>query len=123
MKQAHDTFTIDMFDADLDGLKANLYSQIDNIMKRTDFDRVHKTMQALDWKWLGKSPTVEEIRKTAYRLLNDAVKYVDEAYEYYGEIPGHYSVATGGFTASIYKNMDGALRLELSFRVADTRYR
>lgn len=123
MKQAQDTFTIDMFDAKLDGIKANLYSQIDNIMKRTDFARVHKTMQALDWKWLGKSPTIEEIEKTAYRLLNDAVKYVDEAYEYYGKIPGHYSVAIGGFTAGIYKDMDGDLYLELSFRVVDTRYR
>ena len=68
---------------------------IDNIMDYFDFDKVLKTMIALDWKWIKEDhkslddleiPSIERIRKTARTLLIRAVEIKD-------------STSTGGFQA------------------------
>ena len=59
---------------------------IDNIMDYFDFDKVLKTMIALDWKWVKEShksiedletPSIERIRKTARRALMRAIEIKD----------------------------------------------
>lgn len=68
---------------------------VDNIMDYFDFDKVLKTMIALDWKWVKEDhksiadleiPSIERIRKTARRLLIRAIEIKD-------------STSTGGFQA------------------------
>ena len=68
---------------------------IDNIMDYFDFDKVLKTMIALDWKWIKEDhkslndleiPSIERIRKTARKALIRAI-----------EIKGYLS--SGGFEA------------------------
>ncbi len=44
-------------------------------MDSFDFETVYKTMIFLEWKWgyPGKLPTIEDIKKEAERLLEEAV--------------------------------------------------
>lgn len=72
-------------------------SQIDDIMDDFEFDKVHKVMKFLDWKWgFGKEkriPEVYELRKKAREYL----KYVAKR----GGTTG-----SGGFIAQCRKGYD-----------------
>lgn len=74
--------------------------QIDEIMDNFDFDRVHKMMVAVDWKWgSGEDAAVPDkvkLRQTARYLLQRVVS--DEL----------YGLCTGGFFA---RNRNGLLSL------------
>lgn len=69
---------------------------IDDILDHFNFDKVHKAMQALDWKWVAEDgfaiPEVYQLRKEARRLMemvsDNLAKGNDE-----------YYVGTGGFVA------------------------
>ena len=59
---------------------------IDNIMDYFEFDKVLKTMIALDWKWVKEdykslddleTPSIERIRKTARKALMRAIEIKD----------------------------------------------
>ena len=50
--------------------------QIKYIMEGFDFERVHKAMTHLNWTWRNTSipqsvPTIEELKNTAFRFLNE----------------------------------------------------
>lgn len=67
-----------------------MQEQIDEIMDNFDFEKVHKMMMAVNWKWANKEslysvPTVSELRTCARRLL---YRTTDE---------GIYACGTGGF--------------------------
>ena len=78
-------------------MKKNYYNRelvekmLDSIMDNFDFEKVHDTMLALDWRWasIGDVPTVEEIEDEAARLLWDVVNADD-----------YDVIATGGLEAS-----------------------
>ena len=59
---------------------------IDNIMDEFNFATVHKTMVALDWKWVvtsnNKVPTMDELRTEAERLLRDAADVRLDMWQY-----------------------------------------
>ena len=65
--------------------------RLDDIMDNFDFDRVHKTMELLDWHWAtskdGGVPTVDEIRDVAADILWELVNSNNEF------------IATGGLEA------------------------
>lgn len=65
-------------------------------MDSFDFETVYKTMIFLEWKWgyPGKLPTIEDIKKEAERLLEEAVN----SYKKKCEI---CRMATGGFEVLI----------------------
>ena len=74
---------------------------IDDIMDEFNFAKVLKTMEALDWKWRGEAPSMDDLRETAERLLRGAAKsrlgdYKDSYWEL-GIING-----TGGFQATAF---------------------
>ena len=74
---------------------------IDNIMDWFDFDRVHRTMKALRWEWIGaeeKIPCQGEIREKARRLLTDAIQ-------------SETSIGSGGLQVT-YDPIEGFLKLE-----------
>jgi len=74
---------------------------IDNIMDWFDFEKVHKTMKALRWEWVGaeeKIPCQGEIRERARQLLTEAIQT-------------EMSIGTGGFQVT-YIPVEGFLKLE-----------
>lgn len=69
--------------------------EIDYILDTFNFERVHVTMTALDWKWSNQNiqpsavPTIERLKLTARHLLS--VAYKEET-----------SIASGGFLAKYH---------------------
>lgn len=51
-------------------------NDIEEIMDEFDFEIVHRTMRALDWKWAGSdgTPTIGDLRRMARELLKDLIK-------------------------------------------------
>lgn len=74
-----------------------------DIMGNFDFDKVHKTMKLLNWKWANIGvPSISEIKKNAKYVMNRAY-----------ELESGYC-ATGGFEAKVTKH-----GLSLKFTVTD----
>ena len=68
------------------------------VMEDFDFDKVHKVMVYLDWRW-----TIENDERTvpsSYRLMKTADRLLRECAQYYGDKEFH-AVGTGGFMASL----------------------
>ena len=76
---------------------------IKDIMDYFDFDQVERTMEALNWKWRGETPTLYDLRKEAEHLLRGAAKSRLSDFK-----DTHHDVAiinaTGGFEARAYCN-------------------
>lgn len=47
---------------------------IDMILDEFDFEKAHKVMEFLDWKWGDEVPTIGGMRRIARRLLNEAAE-------------------------------------------------
>lgn len=77
--------------------------QINVILDRFDFDRVHRAMVALNWTWSeteegrDRVPTKPDLRRTARQQL----RLMDGRYDY---------CSSGGFVAR--RDEDGSLSLE-----------
>lgn len=85
--------------------------QIDYIMDRFNFAKVHKTMEAVNWIWASTNGVPEEcdLRERARELLENVAK-----------LDVGCSISTGGFEAAKYEDEDGAY-LSLDFRVEEER--
>lgn len=70
--------------------KDELLEQLNHIMERFDFEKVHAYMKLTNWKWIDEVPSVNKLKTTAERLLYDVV---------ISDTPTTTS-GTGGFTAS-----------------------
>lgn len=71
-------------------MKKKEQKSLDEIMDWFDFEKVAKTMEALNWKWVSAEegvPTIGEIRTEARHLLTQV-------------ITERITVGTGGFKAS-----------------------
>lgn len=89
-------------------------SAVNEVMDLFDYERVHKVMEFLDWKWAGKDiPEIYDLRFESRRLLEEAANKVIEGEEY-------YFVATGGFKAEAWKNDEGKLELRLNFTLEES---
>ncbi len=86
---------------------ASLLQQQAEIMERFDFERVLIAMHALNWKWVGETVTIEDLKRTAMQLM-DSVQQE--------RTKGWRSVATGGFEARI-DEVCGQDQLTLTFKV------
>lgn len=89
-------------------------SQVDYIMENFDFEKVHRTMVALDWKWLGQVPTLEQIRTQAQDLM---MEFIDNPVDIDGE--RFISRGTGGFMVRLLGTDYSAISLEFA---VETRY-
>lgn len=68
------------------------------VMENFDFNRVHRVMVNLDWKWvIGDGETTVP---SIYRLTRNAERLLREAAQHYGE-EEFYSCGTGGFMAHL----------------------
>ena len=96
-----------------DNLTEDEKQKIESIMNHFDFEKVHNIMKFLDWKWAfskNGTPSVEELKKEAHRLLVDACEEKT-------------TISTGGFKA-IYEadgswDVDDDFYLGLEFIVED----
>jgi len=83
----------------------DLEYMIRDIIDEFDFDKVERTMEALNWKWRGETPTLYDLRKEAEHLLRGAAKSRLSDFK-----DTHHDVAiinaTGGFEARAYCNED-----------------
>lgn len=77
---------------------------IDEILDEFDFDKVHKVMVSLDWKWHSTDgvPAIADLRRMARSLLKQVV-----------ESKGLHSVGSGGFTAYMHHGLLG-LRFDVA---------
>ena len=86
---------------------------VENILDEFDFNRVQKTMEALDWQWwdVDGVPSISDLRRRARSLLEDVYLKSDEHL---------VTTSTGGFEASRVM-MVGDLNkyLSMKFVVAD----
>jgi hypothetical protein len=82
---------------------------IDHIMDNFDFEKVHRTMEALNWKWGSlnadtlRVPHLVELKQAARKMLREAVLRPEP----------DYTVATGGFYV---QKLDGE-ELKLTFQL------
>ena len=85
---------------------------IDEIMDWFDFEKVHKVMTTLDWKWGDDEsvPTIPELRKQTRELMKMALIGLSNNFE-----EKSYSAATGGFEATAFLVKDDSRILELKF--------
>jgi len=92
-------------------MNEKMKKQIDYIMDRFNFRRVHKAMQALNWTWAGPNSIPDEynLRMEARRLLMETT-----------EMDIGWSVGTGGFIAAKKEDRDGEY-LSLVFHVEEQR--
>ena len=90
------------------------YETIMDCLDEFDFDRVHKVMTFLDWKYSDSTevPSVEYLRKNARKYLMAVAK---EALETKSE----NICATGGFRYEAKLYEDGYLSLRMAFEIAD----
>ena len=90
------------------------YEIIMDCLDEFDFDRVHKVMTVLDWKYSDDKdvPTIETLRKNARKYLIEVAK---QALERNCE----FICGTGGFRyeAKLYEN--DYLWLRMAFEIAD----
>ena len=70
--------------------KDELLEQLNLIMERFDFEKVHAYMKLTNWKWIDEVPSVNKLRTTAERLLYDVIASDDST----------TTSGTGGFAAS-----------------------
>lgn len=86
---------------------------IAEIIENFDWDKVHKTMEFLNWKWWdteGESPSRE-------KLITHAFKLLDQVYDLILEYKETCHVATGGFRATAYYDESDSIGLRLVFEL------
>lgn len=109
----------------LTDLQRELSKAVDDIMQNFEWNKVWKTMVALDWTWAfstteNKVPSIEEIKSCARRLLEETiVKALSQGQD--------WSIATGGFEAKVkfYEDEDRFNKIpivELRFIVDSWEY-
>jgi hypothetical protein len=90
--------------------RVDLLNQLNDLIDRFDFDKVSKTMAALDWDWFDGRPTVSRMKDTVAQIgdvaIDEYMKYNEDTF-----------VATGGFKVSIRK---GKMLVEFITSSAET---
>lgn len=81
-----------------------------------EFEKVHKVMNVLDWKWAKKIPThipsVSELKEEASRQLFECLEYSEIHKE-------DWSVSSGGFEAHSYYEDGNIVDFSLKFIITE----
>lgn len=97
------------------------YDMINEVLAHFDFEKVHRVMKALNWKWFDTAdvPTIAELKESAEQRLYDAIKQAIDPKNTEHHNTGWIS-ASGGFKATAWKKEDGTLAMiQLEFVVTD----
>ena len=95
-------------------------NKINEIIANFDFEKVNKTMIALDWKWGDEGvPNIKELKESAIERLESAIKQVLSP-----DNKEHHNTAwissSGGLKATAWKNKKDKLeKLQLEFVLTD----
>lgn len=91
---------------------------IDECMDYFNFEKVHKVMEFLDWKWgnvniTGKAevPSIPELRQSARRYLRTVIEE--------GKHEEQYFTFSGGLKATAYRDAGKLTHLDLEFVLTD----
>lgn len=96
----------------------NKQKAIDDIVDNFNWEKVHKTMEALDWTWHDsedETPTIGMLFRCAVGLLHDA-------YDGAERFKANYSARTGGFHARAIVDEGEIYELRLTFEVTSWEY-
>jgi len=77
--------------------------KIDEVMDNFDFERVHRVMTFLDWKWHSSEmsvPTIPDMRVQVRRLIRDAINLYATGRD--------ATIGTGGFSVTV----DGGIHVQ-----------
>lgn len=97
---------------------------INEVLDNFDFEKVHKVMTFLDWKWFSYSESTMEVPSIA-KLVRTAQQYLEMAYDGLEKIEHNehsYMVGSGGFEAQAKRYPAGLdkpdVLLTLTFNLA-----
>lgn len=79
------------------------------IMDTLDWKRLLQIMIALNWTWAGHIPTTDDMKSTVEGLLTMVHHAIVESEG------NSWSVATGGFEASAFRDKEGIVRYSVAF--------
>jgi hypothetical protein len=90
---------------------------IDDILAQFDFNKVHRVMEFLDWRWGHETspPPLAELIRTARQCLEVACR----TFNHIGQPPTGMKWATRGFMATVDVYPSGNTSLSLQFSVDD----
>ena len=90
--------------------------EIDYVLDHFDFEKCHKVMELLNWKWwnTGGVPSIGEMRQFARELVRDAVRGMFEQ----DTVTKDYTVECGGFLVKAEQEYPGQkVYISLRFNV------
>lgn len=96
---------------------ADINDRINYVMDHFDYERVRKTMEALNWRWINAEfqiPTVPELREATRKLL---VRAINTAHRDQKQVV----MATGGFVVTVDPSED-FVSLAFTVEQADNMY-
>lgn len=96
------------------------YDMVNEVLAHFDFERVHETMKALNWKWCDQGvPSIKELKESAEERMSNAIEQVLDPNNTEHHDIGWIS-ATGGFKAMAWRKEDGSLaKVQLEFIVTE----
>lgn len=98
-------------------LQARHYDLIMDCLDEFDFEKVHKVMFFLDWKYsdCGDVPTVQHLRKNARHYLQEVIKGAIER----KNVGDEYIMGTGGFRYECKLYPDDFCWVRMAFELED----
>jgi hypothetical protein len=96
------------------------YDMINEVLAWFDFDKVHKTMVALDWGWAGGGvPDLQQLKESAFQRMSDAALQA-----MYKDNLEHQDIGwisnSGGLKATAWRDENHNLaKIQLEFVVSD----
>lgn len=96
------------------------YDMINEVLAHFEFEKVHETMKALDWRWGRKGiPSIRELKESAMERLNSAIEQaIDPNHTEHPDIG--WMSSSGGLKAMAWRNEDYTLaRIQLEFVVTE----
>ena len=94
------------------------YEMINELVTEFDFEKAHKVMTVLEWKWCKQRdvPTIHEIKKEVTRRLFDYIIQLKEKEE---DTVNSFYTHSGGFKITGSKKNGVIQHIELSFVVVE----
>ena len=85
-----------------------LEEHVDEVMDWFDFEKVHRVMTMLDWKWamIGAVPEIPDLRKQVRKLMRELWNSDNQL------------VATGGFVVRLHREKNWA-RFSVAFELTE----
>lgn len=83
----------------------NYTGEMDYVLEHFDFEKCHKVMELLDWKWwhTGGVPIVDEMREFARGLIKDAINGMSQQQT----VTKEYTLKCGGFSVTVDQEYPG----------------